>query len=595
MDALLTALRSGDRRLRVRAALTLGEIADPRTLPALLEALQGDDHKVQRAAVIALGTLGDARGYEALIARLDEKDKELREDIIDALSGSRNPRLIPLFTKMAQSKDERERETALWALGEMEDPRAANIVIRALRDRSESVRYAAVYGSGWLSDPRAADALVAALGDEAIGDHASSQLLGMDTAAVVPALVKALHSRNSLLRAGAADVASAHRDPRLTAALLEALTDPVRAVRADAAYALEEAHDPAIRPHIERLLANPPYLDTRRECIRLLGAIGATDLLLTMLNAATRPDERKAIISALSETGDIRALEALATALDDPDSDTRYYAVSGLARMKDGRATQLLLRSQAIRSGDDLFVLDQSDIPVPAELLQPFFTGPSGTPAYTMNAHAISIAGKQGERWAIEPMLEMLAVLTRCPERNAAFCANHEALIKALGDLRETRAVEMIAVALDDDDLSTVAAEALGKIGGTRAADMLLSSLLNRYQRTNAVVFLRTAGQALGGIKDGGERERLTEAATSGSWRIRCGAVYALGAAGEAWAISPALAALTDPQPQVRAAAAEALGRLKAKDAGQALTEALTDPYPEVRKAAKAALVTIEK
>ncbi|MHB9107938.1 MAG: HEAT repeat domain-containing protein [Armatimonadota bacterium] len=596
VEGLLAALRSENPRVRARAAQTLGEIPDPRTLPALLETLQDPDVKVQRAAVMALGTLGDARGYEALIARLDEKDQEIREAIIEALSDSRDPRLIPLYMKMAQSKDEWDRSLAVSALGEMDDPRVVPVMLRALRDRSDEVRYTATFSSGWSTDPRAADGLVGMLGDrdENVRRNAGDLLREMETAVVAPALVKALRSRNLLIRAGSADVASAHRDPRLTAALLEALTDPVRAVRSDAAYALEEAHDPAIRPHIERLLANPPYLDTRRECIRLLGSVGATDRLLTMLATATRPQECKAIISALSATGDLRALEALTAALDDPDSDTRYYAVSGLARMKDGRATQLLLRSQTIRNGDDTFVLEQSDIPVPAELLQPFFTGPSATAAYTMNTSAIRIAGKQEERWAIEAMLEMLAVLTRCPERNSAFCVNHEALIKALGDLREARAVEMIAVALDDDDLDAVAAEALGKIGGTQAADVLLSSLA-KHRDYYQVDFLRTTGQALGGIKDRHERERLTAAAQSGSWRIRCGAVYALGASGEAWAIPPALATLSDPQPQVRAAAAEALGRLKAEEAVPALTKALSDLYPEVRKAAKQALAAIVK
>lgn|GEM_PF-2447802 len=595
VDVLLAALCSEDRRTRIRAALTLGEIADPRTLPALLETLRDGDIKVRRAAVMALGTLGDARGYEALIARLDEKDKELWDDIIQALSDSRDPRLIPLFTKMAKSRDEWKRILAVSALGQMDDPRVTQVMLYALRDRSDDVRYAATYFYGWSTGPSAADGLVGALGDrdDKVRRNAEDQLRDMDTAAVTPALVKALRSRNKFIRAGAADAASAHRDPHLTAALLQALTDREYIVRSSASWALSEFRDPAIRPHLERLLANPPYLDTREECIQLLGSIGAADVLILMLNAATRPDERKAILSALSETGDVRALDALAAALDDPDSDIQYYAASGLARLKDGRATQLLLQSLAEGRGD-LFVLDDSDIPVPAELLQRFFTGPSALAAYTMNAHAISIAGKQGERWAADRMLEMLDVLTRCPERDGTTCPNREALIKALGDLREARAIEWLVIALDgDDEIATVAAEALGKIGGARAAEALLLSLPNQPQWSYDDSFLRTAGQALGGIKDGQERERLTGAISSGSWRIRYGAALALGATGEAWAIPPALTALADPQPEVRAAAAEALGRLLAKEAAPALTKALTDPYPEVRAAAMAALTAI--
>jgi len=593
VDGLLAALHSENPRMRARAALTLDKIPDPRTLPALLEALQDPDVKVQRAVVGALGMLGDARGYEALLARLDEKNGELRDEIISALSDSRDPRLIPLYTEMAQSTDEEERGLAVSALGQIDDPRVVPVMLRALRDRSENVRYDATYFSGWLADPRAADALVEVLDDrdDNVSRNAADLLRDMDTAAMAPALTKAFRSRNPIIRAQAVELASEHQDPRLVAPLLQLLTDPVQNVRSSAAHALEAFRDPAIRPQVERLLADPPYLDTRGECIDLLGAIGAADRLLTMLDAATRPNEREALISALSETGDVRAVEALGTALADPNPNTRYYAASGLARIKDPRAAELLLRSQAIRNGEETFVLDDSDVPVPAEVLKTFFTGSSTTLAYKMNTAAISIAGKQGERWAVEPMLEMLATLIRYPEEgNQDY--RRAALIKALGDLREARAVEMIAVAFDDDDLDAVAAEALGKIGGTQAADVLLSSL-PKYKNYYQVDFLRIAGQALGAIKDGRERERLTGAATSSSWRIRCGAVYALGAVGEAWAVSPALTALSDPQPQVRAAAAEALGRLKAKEAAPALTKALGDLYPEVRKAAKAALTTV--
>ena len=591
VDALLAAMQSENQRLRVRTTLTLGEIADPRTLHALLQALKDGDIKVRRAVVMALGRLGDARGYEALIALLDEKDKDLRSEIIQALSDSRDPRLIPLFTKMAQSRNEWERGLAVSALGEMDDPRVVPVMLRALRDRSDDVRYDATYCSGWLTDPRAADGLVGVLGDrdDNVRRNAKDQLRDMDTAVVAPALVQGLCSPNPLVREGAADAASSHRDFRLVAPLLQALMDRSQAVRSQAAYALVEFHEPSIRPRVERLLADMPYLDTREECIRLLGSIRAADLLLPMLTAPIRPEERKAILSALAETGDPRALEPLAAAIDDPDPDTRYYAIRGLSRIKDDRAIQALFRivreGNASKAGIALAALYEAHIPVDAELLKPFISETS------IDGNAILLAGRQQERWAADSMMELLARRLRYVGHYLNSRLASEPLIIALGDLRETRAVELITVALADDDLPAIAAEALGKIGGTRAAEALLASLSDRHDYEGG--FLRIAGEALGGIKDGRERERLTEAATSGSWRIRCGAVYALGDTSEPWAIPPALTALADPQPQIRAAAAEALGRLKAKEAGSELTKALTDPYPEVRAAAKKALAAI--
>lgn len=80
--------------------------------------------------------------------------------------------------------------------------------------------------------------------------------------------------------------------------------------------------------------------------------------------------------------------------------------------------------------------------------------------------------------------------------KNRAIC---QAVAEALGKLGDTRAVEPLIAALQDEDveLRRAAAQALGEIGDSRAVEPLIAAL-----RDKDIELRRVAARALGEIED---------------------------------------------------------------------------------------------
>ncbi len=74
-DYLVRMLRTSSQyRVRIQAALTLGEIADTASLPALVEALEDDESSVRVAALAALARIGDPSVLDAVRARVRDRN-----------------------------------------------------------------------------------------------------------------------------------------------------------------------------------------------------------------------------------------------------------------------------------------------------------------------------------------------------------------------------------------------------------------------------------------------------------------------------------------------------------------------------------------
>jgi len=75
-DYLVRMLRTSSQyRVRVQAALTLGEISDHASLPALVEALEDDEGSVRVAALAALTRIGEPSVLDAVRGRLRDRDR----------------------------------------------------------------------------------------------------------------------------------------------------------------------------------------------------------------------------------------------------------------------------------------------------------------------------------------------------------------------------------------------------------------------------------------------------------------------------------------------------------------------------------------
>lgn len=142
---------------------------------------------------------------------------------------------------------------------------------------------------------------------------------------------------------------------------------------------------------------------------------------------------------------------------------------------------------------------------------------------------------------------------------------------KALGEMKDARAVEPLIGALKDSEWRVVerAGEALEKIGAP-AIEPLISALKD----SKWMVRVYAAG-ALGGIGDARAVEPLIAALKDSKSSVRIFAAVALGNIGDARAVEPLIAALKDRNWGVRLRVAEALIRLGQPGSEGALIQAL--------------------
>jgi HEAT repeat protein len=142
-----------DINLRKAALLALGELKEPRAVPAIT-ALLGDVH-LKQEVVHALGEIGDRSAAEPLTALLG--NEEMRQRAADALIKIGSPSIYYLTVALGDN-DYNVRWISAIALGKIGDTRAVEPLVRALGDDMLGVRHNAVEALdrlGWQPTPDA--------------------------------------------------------------------------------------------------------------------------------------------------------------------------------------------------------------------------------------------------------------------------------------------------------------------------------------------------------------------------------------------------------------------------------------------------------
>ena len=137
----------------------------------------------------------------------------------------------------------------------------------------------------------------------------------------------------------------------LLSVLREALNDEDEAVRQAASWALDRAEHFANPDKIRQMAGNADQTATRLAAIDCLGEfedIGATDLLAETVTTDPVSEVRAAAITALSQIGTQKAMQALAAGLDDSDDFIAAATAKALGRAGDSTAEERLL--QMLRS-----------------------------------------------------------------------------------------------------------------------------------------------------------------------------------------------------------------------------------------------------
>lgn len=99
IDALIDALSSRKKQIRLHSATLLGAFNDPKAIPALIKTLKDNNKLVRREASTALSRMGEP-AVDPLIDTLNDEDWRVRGAAAWALGNLGDEKAIPALEKL---------------------------------------------------------------------------------------------------------------------------------------------------------------------------------------------------------------------------------------------------------------------------------------------------------------------------------------------------------------------------------------------------------------------------------------------------------------------------------------------------------------
>ncbi|HEU5061457.1 MAG TPA: HEAT repeat domain-containing protein, partial [Kofleriaceae bacterium] len=163
-DALIAAMKSGDRNVATYAAGAVGDmLADPDMAAAMRELAAGaDDPQLRQTALGRLIQSGLPEGTELAARAIRSGDKEAARTALQSLTYANTAAARALAVEAARQSEPEVRGAAASALAQSADPSAATALIELSRDRDPSVRAQALSGLGQVGSEEAITTLVTA-------------------------------------------------------------------------------------------------------------------------------------------------------------------------------------------------------------------------------------------------------------------------------------------------------------------------------------------------------------------------------------------------------------------------------------------------
>ena len=321
----------GDYRLA--AAKTLGELKDPRALPALTDALKNDkDPEVRQAAADALGAIKSPAAVAALISALqNDKDPEVRVAVARALGKIKDPGAVPALVKaMKTDKSGIVRFETTAALGDIKDASAVLDLLEVLNGNDVHLRYFAREALAAIGAPSVLGLLAVLKGTDASASRAATY---------------------ALIRIQGPDAALA---------FTEALKDESEAVRTVAASMLERIKNESVRYGKSRseLRGRPTLRDARRADWQS----GSLRSWIEILENNADPEARITAAAALGYFRDPRVVNVLMDAYaKDEGVAFRSTVVDSLFRIRSPLAVFYLVKILKTDNEDPKVLIDAAE------------------------------------------------------------------------------------------------------------------------------------------------------------------------------------------------------------------------------------------
>jgi HEAT repeat protein len=299
-------------KVRLKAAVLLGRMKDPRAVRPLCDALEDDNYVVRGAAARALGNLGHpmaVAAVEPLLRMVGDEELFVRKEVRRALENLSGKKSIDYFISALSHDDSAVRLTAVHVLSMMRVSEARMAVIPALGDSDEEVRAEAIVAVKGLGHAEMESLLTQAISKKdnyrvqvtaarLIGEMRINSAMGSladllvqddvvpevkreaaETLSLikdqinVSALIAQLSQEDRILMDRAIKLLGIHDGREAVDALLGLLKHPDPFVRRKAVFALSDTDDPRATPALEFLLKsedNPRFRELIKRTLRKL-------------------------------------------------------------------------------------------------------------------------------------------------------------------------------------------------------------------------------------------------------------------------------------------------------------------------------------
>ncbi|MCP4140413.1 MAG: HEAT repeat domain-containing protein [Chloroflexi bacterium] len=255
---ILSALKSDNYKLQIRAANSLGNIKNTETIPHLLVALSDSDPDVRIATLIALGKFREPKTYLNIADLLDDAEINVRMAAAQTLGEIGAPETIPYlvdalhdsFWWYGRSDAIKTLMNVIASFGKV----ALDPLIEAMHTEDPTVRRYAIALLRPLKERQIIDALEMAFYDTNydVAESALEALLEFGES-ILPILDKALNNPSRWIREKAVWGLGEIGGERAIVYLLEILSDETIEVRTEAIRALTKLKDPRTLPKLRAL------------------------------------------------------------------------------------------------------------------------------------------------------------------------------------------------------------------------------------------------------------------------------------------------------------------------------------------------------